>query len=134
MPFVFGKQTAARKFAGLGKSQTRHWQTNDQAATDSDEAAKSKAESEESKATAEGDLKVTKADFEEDLSTLGSLHHDCMTKANEFETETKSRGEELKALATAKKIVIEPTSMAQTSRSPPGPISSASRLSDTSAT
>jgi len=80
-----------------------------------DEAKKSKAESEESKATAEGDLGVTKADLEEDLSTLGSLHHDCMTKANEFETETKSRGEELKALATAKKIVIEATSLAQTS-------------------
>merc|ERR1719506_3221500 len=80
-----------------------------------DEAAKSKAESEEGKATAEGDLKVTTADLEEDLSTLGSLHHDCMTKANEFETETKSRGEELKALATAKKIVIEATSLAQTS-------------------
>merc|ERR1719443_102604 len=79
------------------------------------EAGKSKAESEEGKATAEGDLKVTTADLEEDMHTLGSLHHDCMTKANEFETETKSRGEELKALATAKKIVIEATSMAQTS-------------------
>merc|ERR1719181_2260198 len=80
-----------------------------------DEATKSKAESEEGKATAEGDLKVTTADLEEDLSTLGSLHHDCMTKANEFEAETNSRGEELKALATAKKIVIEATSLAQTS-------------------
>merc|ERR550514_1417040 len=80
-----------------------------------DEAKKSKAESEAGKATAEGDLKVTTADLEEDKSTLGSLHHDCMTKANEFEAETKSRGEELKALATAKKIVIEATSMTQTS-------------------
>jgi len=80
-----------------------------------EEAKKSKAESEETKATAEGDLGVTTADLEEDISTLGSLHHDCMTKANEFETETKSRGEELKALATAKKIVIEATSLAQTS-------------------
>jgi len=80
-----------------------------------DEAAKSKAESEEAKATAEGDLKVTTADLAEDKSTLGSLHHDCMTKANEFEAETKSRGEELGALAEAKKIVIEATSMAQTS-------------------
>jgi len=80
-----------------------------------EEAKKSKAGSEETKATAEGDLGVTSADLAEDLSTLGSLHHDCMTKANEFETETKSRGEELKALATAKKIVIEATSLAQTS-------------------
>jgi chromosome segregation ATPase len=85
------------------------------ATKEKDEAAKSKAESEEGKATAEGDLKVTTADLEEDLSTLGSLHHDCMTKANEFEAETNSRGEELKALATAKKIIIEATSLAQTS-------------------
>lgn len=80
-----------------------------------DEAKTSKSASEEGKATAEGDLGVTTSDLEEDKNTLGSLHHDCMTKANEFETETKSRGEELKALATAKKIIIEATSLAQTS-------------------
>jgi len=80
-----------------------------------DEAKKSKAGSEEGKATAEGDLEVTTNDLDEDLHTLGSLHHDCLSKANEFEAETNSRGEELKALATAKKIVIEATSLAQTS-------------------
>merc|ERR1719353_2825764 len=32
-----------------------------------------------------------------------------MTKAEEYEEETKSRGEELKALATAKKIIVETT-------------------------
>merc|ERR1712238_485642 len=42
-------------------------------------------------------------------------HHDCMTKAANFEAETKSRGEELKALATAKKIIKEATSLAQVS-------------------
>jgi len=80
-----------------------------------DEAKKSKSGSEEGKATAEGDLEVTTSDLNEDLHTLGSLHHDCLSKANEFEAETNSRGEELKALATAKKIVIEATSLAQTS-------------------
>ncbi len=80
-----------------------------------DGAKKSKSGSEQTKATAEGDLEVTSAVLQEDLDTLGSLRHDCMTKAEEFETETKSRGEELKALATAKKIVIEATSLAQTS-------------------
>jgi len=50
-----------------------------------------------------------------DLGELGNLHHECMTKAQEFEAETTSRGEELKALATAKKIIIEATSLAQTS-------------------
>jgi len=72
-----------------------------------DQAKKSKSESEEGKATAEGDLSVTTKDLDEDLKTLGGLHHDCMTKANDFEAETKSRAEELKALATAKKIIKE---------------------------
>merc|ERR1719276_328408 len=79
------------------------------------EAKQSKSGSEESKATASGDLDVTTTDLNNDVSELGSLHHECMTKAQEFETETTSRGEELKALATAKKIIIEATSFAQTS-------------------
>merc|ERR1719409_1428629 len=37
-----------------------------------------------------------------------------MTKASAYETEVSSRGEELKALATAKKIIVEATSLAQT--------------------
>merc|ERR1719281_1006639 len=77
------------------------------------EAQKSKSESEEAKATATGDLEVTTTDLNNDLSELSQLHHECMTKANEFEAETKSRAEELKALANAKKIVIEATSLAQ---------------------
>jgi len=79
------------------------------------EAKQSKSGSEESKATASGDLDVTTTDLNNDLSELGNLHHECMTKAQEFETETTSRGEELKALATAKKIIIEATSLAQVS-------------------
>jgi len=75
-----------------------------------DEAKKAKAASEESKASATGDLEVTQKALNEDLSALGKLHHDCMSKAQEFEAETTSRGEELKALATAKKIIKETTS------------------------
>jgi len=75
-----------------------------------DEAKKAKSESAESKATAEGDLEVTQKSLNEDISALGKLHHDCMSKASEFEAEVTSRGEELKALATAKKIIIETTS------------------------
>jgi len=75
-----------------------------------DEAKKSKAASTESKATAEGDLEVTQNSLNEDLSALGKLHHDCMSKAQEFEAEVASRGEELKALATAKKIIKQTTS------------------------
>jgi len=78
------------------------------------QAKAGKAESEEYKGTAVGDLGVTTTDLQEDISTLAGVHHDCMTKASEFEVEVTSRGEELKALATAKKIVIEATSLAQT--------------------
>ena len=44
----------------------------------------------------------TKA-LNEDLNALGSLHMDCMTKARDFEAETTSHDEELKALAMANK-------------------------------
>jgi len=68
------------------------------------------ATSAEAKATAEGDLAVTSADLAEAEKALATLHADCMSGAEDFEAETKSRGEELKALATAKKIIVEATS------------------------
>lgn len=74
-----------------------------------DAAKKSLAAAKESKAGAEGDADVNKKDLDEDVVTLQTLHHDCMTKAQDFEEEVKSRGEELKAIATAKKIVVEAT-------------------------
>merc|ERR1719410_2107361 len=74
-----------------------------------DEAKQSKSASAEAKAVAEGDLDVTSKDLAEDIKTLQELHHNCMTKATDFEAEVKSRGEELKALATAKKIIKETT-------------------------
>merc|ERR1719247_269671 len=74
---------------------------------DMDAAKKGKAGSEEGKATAEGDLSVTTKDLDEDTATLSTLHQDCMTGAEDFEAETKSRGEELKALSTAKKVLQE---------------------------
>jgi len=73
------------------------------------EAQQSKSASEEKKATAEGDLEISTKDLNEDIKALAELHHNCMTKAEEYEEETKSRGEELKALATAKKIIKETT-------------------------
>jgi chromosome segregation ATPase len=79
------------------------------------QAKTTKAEAEETKGTAEGDVAVTTADLNEDTKTLAGIHHDCMSKASEYETEVKSRGEELKALAEAKKIIVEATSLAQTS-------------------
>merc|ERR1719443_1725373 len=74
-----------------------------------DKAKKDMASSQEKKAAAEGDLEVTTKDLEEDIKTKSTLHQDCMAAAEEFELSTKSRGEELNALATAKKIIKEST-------------------------
>jgi len=83
-------------------------------AGDMDASKKSLAEAEETKGTAEGDLAVTSKDLAEDSSILADVHRDCMDKANTFESETTARGNELKALATAKKVIKEATSLAQT--------------------
>merc|ERR1719333_415206 len=76
-------------------------------------AKKGLAASGEKKATAEGDLAVTTTDLNSDIKTLAETHHDCMTTASNFEAETKSRGEELSALAAAKKVIVETTSGAE---------------------
>merc|ERR1719463_1017490 len=72
-------------------------------------AKKGLSEASEAKAGAEGDLAATSKDLAEDIKTKATLHQDCMTAAEEFEMATKSRGEELKALATAKKVIKENT-------------------------
>merc|ERR1719298_102971 len=76
---------------------------------DMDKAKKGLAESQESKATASGDLEATSKDLADDVATKATLHQDCMNAAEEFELATKSRGEELTALATAKKVIAEAT-------------------------
>merc|ERR1719183_512095 len=76
---------------------------------DMDKAKKNLAGSQEKKASATGDLDVTSKDLAEDIQTKATLHQDCMTAAEEFELETRSRGEELTALATAKKVIKEAT-------------------------
>merc|ERR1719361_52743 len=73
------------------------------------EAKKGLAECGEKKANAEGDLDVTSKELAADTAALSDLHQECMTKAQDFEAETKSRGEELAALAKAKEIIIEAT-------------------------
>jgi len=80
---------------------------------DMDKAKKARGAASETKATADGDLAVTSKDLAGDIKSLAELHHDCMTKATEFEEETKSRGEELHALAEAKKIISESTGGAE---------------------
>jgi len=70
------------------------------------------AASSERRASATGDLDATSKDLAADQKTKASLHHDCMTKASTFEAETRSRGEELKALAEAKGVIREATGAA----------------------
>jgi len=76
---------------------------------DLDKAKKCASEANEAKAVADGDLAVTAKDLAEDIKSLADLHSECMTKAQEFEAETKSRDEELKALAEAKRVISEST-------------------------
>merc|ERR1719272_1530369 len=76
---------------------------------DMDKAKKDLAASQEAKATASGDLEATSKDLAADIDTKNGLHQECMDGAEEFELSTKSRGEELNALATAKKIIVEAT-------------------------
>jgi len=80
---------------------------------DLDESKKSLAASGEATATAQADLTVTSKALAADIATLEDLHKDCLTKAQDFEAETKSRTEELKALAEAKKILKETTGGAE---------------------
>merc|ERR1719275_367870 len=54
-------------------------------------------------------LILTSKNLAEDVTALSELHHECLSKAQDYEAETKSRGEELKAIATAKKVIQETT-------------------------
>jgi len=76
---------------------------------DMESAKKDIAEAGEAKSMAEGDLDVTTKDFKGGAEAKATLHHECMSKAEDFEAETKSRGEELGALAGAKKAIVEST-------------------------
>merc|ERR1719160_1454970 len=100
------ESTAVQNYQMLKQSLTDEIKFANQ---DMDKAKKGLAESQEGKAVAEGDLDVTSKDLAEDIQTKATLHQDCMSAAEEFELATKSRGEELKALATAKKIIKEST-------------------------
>jgi hypothetical protein len=76
---------------------------------DMTEAKKNLAQAQSDKATAEGDLSVTSADLKSDQEDKETLGHDCMTKSQDFEAETRSRAEELKALGAAKEAITSKT-------------------------
>merc|ERR1719235_2899715 len=92
-------------------------------------AEQANAASAELKAVSEGDLDVTNKNLAEDIKQLADTHHECMTKAQDFEAEVASRGEELKALAEAKKIISEMTGGAASQTYSFFQIASTSRLS-----
>jgi len=73
-------------------------------------AKKNLAKQQEAKASGEGDLGMTQKSLAEDEKTMSTLKQDCLMKAQDYEAETKSRGEEIKALLEAKKAITDMTS------------------------
>jgi hypothetical protein len=67
-------------------------------------------------------FEVTKKNFEEDKKALAQLHHECMSRAADFEDEMKTEDEELKAVSTAKKVLIEMTGGAEKATYSPGTV------------
>jgi hypothetical protein len=80
---------------------------------DMDDEKALKASTEESKAVAEGDLAETVKGLGEDKKSLETASTTCMSVAADHEATVKSRTEELTAIATAKKVLGETTSGAE---------------------
>jgi len=72
-----------------------------------------KAEAIETKSVAEGDLVVTDKDLADAQAALKDISQECMTLASDHQVSTQGRADELKALATAKKIIQQSTSGAE---------------------
>jgi len=80
---------------------------------DMEEEKSLKASTEETKATADGDLAECVKGLAEDQAALKTASTTCMTVAADHEASLASRKEELKAIATAEKILRESTGGAQ---------------------
>merc|ERR1719297_553546 len=99
------KEVAARSsFEMLKQSLTDELAYNNK---ELDEATKGSAEVTGKKVAATSDLSATSKELAEDKKAKGTLHENCVAKAETFEAETRSRGEELAALAKAKEIIEE---------------------------
>merc|ERR1719284_1389474 len=95
------KDASSTETANLHNFQLLKQSIEDEIAYGNKELAEAKAgiaSSGEKKAAAEGDLAATSKDLAEDIKVQGDLHHQCMTTAQDFEAEVKSRAEEQKAL------------------------------------
>jgi peptidoglycan hydrolase CwlO-like protein len=77
---------------------------------DLNEEKAGKAAAEEGKAVAEGDLATTIKDLKSSEGALATANSDCMTTAADHEATVAARTEELKVIATAKKILQDSTS------------------------
>merc|ERR1719158_2245522 len=113
-----GELSEARK----AESNTQHnYDMLKQSLTDSIAAAEhekketedAKAEAIETKAVAEGDLVVTEKDLADATAALKDISTQCMSLASDHQVSTQGRADELKALATAKKIIQQSTSGAE---------------------
>jgi uncharacterized protein YlxW (UPF0749 family) len=86
---------------------------DDQIAADTkgmNEEKTSKAEAEEKKGSDEGDLKVTTKELKAAIEKLAAVQADCMTVAADHDATMRSRAEELKVVAEAKKILLDTSS------------------------
>merc|ERR1719362_2242416 len=80
---------------------------------DMEDEKAAKAEAEEGKATAEGDLEETVKMLKNTKDDLATASATCMQTAADHEATVTARNEELKAIATALKILEESTSGAE---------------------
>merc|ERR1719498_1413411 len=83
---------------------------DDQMAADTkemNEEKSAKASAEEDKAAAEGDLATTIKELKTAQDGLATANTDCMTTAADHEATVAARKEELKVIATTKKILKE---------------------------
>jgi hypothetical protein len=80
---------------------------------DMDDEKAAKAEASEGKATAEGDLEETVKMLKDTKESLSTASGSCMTTASDHEATVNARNEELKAIATARKILEETTGGAE---------------------
>jgi len=80
---------------------------------DMEDEKAAKAEAEEGKATAEGDLEETVKLLKNTQNELETSSSTCMQTAADHEATVNARNEELKAIATARKILEETTSGAE---------------------
>eukprot|EP00429_Kryptoperidinium_foliaceum_P014023 CAMPEP_0176041624 /NCGR_PEP_ID=MMETSP0120_2-20121206/20647_1 /TAXON_ID=160619 /ORGANISM="Kryptoperidinium foliaceum, Strain CCMP 1326" /LENGTH=685 /DNA_ID=CAMNT_0017375027 /DNA_START=55 /DNA_END=2112 /DNA_ORIENTATION=+ len=77
------------------------------------DAKKGLAVSAEAKSSAQGDLDIASKELKTNGEAKAQLHQSCLMRATDYEAETKSRGEELKAIAEAKRALQENTAGAE---------------------